>query len=124
MTSPDPRFRSKAPTPFDSGWITFPFALNYQGFGSGYQAPQYRKIGDLVYLRGTISRNTASAGPGSVAGTLPTGYRPLATALFEQGGAGTRARVDVESDGEVKHIDITLTVGGFLSFDGIVFSTV
>lgn len=108
----------------DTGWLTFPFDANYQAFGAGFQAPQYRKIGDLVYLRGTITRNTSSAAAGSRAGTLAAGFRPPAITIFEQGGGGTRARVDVEADGEIRHQDLILTVGGFLSFDGIVFSTV
>lgn len=35
--------------------------------------PQYRKTGDIVYLRGVVSGGT----PGSTISTLPSGYRPV-----------------------------------------------
>lgn len=48
-----------------NGWTTFP----------GYQSPQYKKIGRLVYIRGMVQN------PNSVTGeifNLPSGFRPPA----------------------------------------------
>jgi hypothetical protein len=53
-------------TTFLNGWVSY-----------GLQAPQYRKVGDIVYLRGALKSGTLAA----VAFVLPVGYRPL-TALY------------------------------------------
>lgn len=56
----------------DSGWINL--SLN-----SGWSCPyntdvvQYRKIGNVVYLRGLLNATQAA---GQVIGTLPEGFRP------------------------------------------------
>lgn len=57
----------------DTGWITFASI----GFGSGWQAgdttPSYRKIDNIVYLRGCVER---ASGTGTTAFTFPSGFRP------------------------------------------------
>lgn len=53
-----------------------------RGFGF---APQYRKIGNQVFLRGTsqISEgNLPTSGPTSPFGSLPEGYRPSQVVYF------------------------------------------
>ena len=62
-------------------WSPFPFAAGFLDLGGGWQAVQYRKIGDIVYLRGAISKNSSFA-PGDVLGTLPPGFRPPAPVSF------------------------------------------
>jgi hypothetical protein len=84
--------------------------------------PGYRKIGDMVYLRGIITRNTATAAAGSTCGTLPAGFRPPGVVIYEGHLSGVRVRIDVLANGNVLHADVALAVGGYLSLDGIVFS--
>ena len=55
-------------TVFTNGWVNVP----------GWQATQYRKIGDIVYLRGYIQNGTANV----PAFTMPVGFRPLNNIAF------------------------------------------
>lgn len=56
-----------APTP----WVTPTFSNGWVPL-AGNQGSQYRKIGDIVYLRGNVS----SGAIGQIAFTLPVGFRP------------------------------------------------
>lgn len=57
----------------DSGWLDITLSGNVQAYSSGTQ-PQYRKIGNVVYLRGAVKNITAA---NTTIGVLPTGYRPI-----------------------------------------------
>lgn len=108
--------------PPGSDWQTLSLNANYQAFGGGFQTPQFKRAGRWIYVRGVVTRNTSTAAAGSFCGTLPAGFRPLVTAMFEQHLSGTRVRVDVSSTGQILHQDGAVTVGGYLSLDGIFFA--
>lgn len=57
----------------DTGWIDLSIS---SGWSYQYESdkPQYRKIGNTVYLRGLLNATTSAD---SVIATLPSGYRPL-----------------------------------------------
>lgn len=57
-----------------TAWTAVTFQNSWVNFGGGYQAMQYRKVGDMVQLRGTIAAGTVTA----VGFTLPVGFRPPA----------------------------------------------
>ncbi|MGH8015829.1 MAG: hypothetical protein ACREBV_06525, partial [Candidatus Zixiibacteriota bacterium] len=62
-------------------WTTFPFAVGYEDLEdfspSSRQRCQYRKVGDIVYVRGTIHKVDNGVIPsGTTLGTLPVGFRP------------------------------------------------
>lgn len=56
-----------------TAWTAVTFQNGWSNFGGGYQAAQYRKIGDVVQVRGLIKSGTV----GSAAFTLPAGFRPV-----------------------------------------------
>lgn len=65
--------------PLDTGWI--PLAGSYANGFSGHTVypPQYRKIGEVVYLRGEFWRSTAPGASATItakSGGLPPGFRP------------------------------------------------
>ena len=103
------------PTP---AWIT-PTLLNSWATLGGGQPAQYRKIGDIVYLRGLIGGGTV--GPTTPAFMLPVGYRPppafninfptTANALF-----GT---IQIGFGGEVR---MTMGNNTYFSLDPVFFS--
>lgn len=65
-----------------NGWLNFP----------GGQAIQYRKIGDIVYVRGQVKPGTIGAGTALF--TLPVGFRPPTTievTLVHSDGGGNAA---------------------------------
>lgn len=63
-----------------TAWTTPTFTNNWVNAG-GSQAAQFRKIGDVVYLRGAISNGTMATS----AFTMPAGFRPPAETYFSTG---------------------------------------
>ncbi len=60
-------------------WTAVPAsAANWGNFGGAFQTVQYRKVGDMVQLRGEAGSTGANAA-NSVVTTLPVGFRPPAT---------------------------------------------
>lgn len=55
----------------DVPWINLTLVNGWLAYAVGRE-PQYRKIGDIVYLRGV-----AKTGSSSVMATFPAGYRPV-----------------------------------------------
>ena len=90
-------------------WTPLPLATNWSNYSTpGYIAAGYRKIGDIVYLRGLI-KSTAATVPTLIA-TLPVGYRPTALIVFHGwvswNGAAGRGVMRINANG-----DGTLTTG-------------
>jgi hypothetical protein len=83
-------------------WIPFPFAAGWQSY-PGFQTCGYRRLGDMVFLRGLAQINTALGTPSSTIGTLPSGYRPPGTHLFASpvGEPNAVIRTEVNSAGGV-----------------------
>jgi hypothetical protein len=103
-----------------TSWAGLSFGSGWGNYGGGYYNGHYKKVGDLVFLRGLVAR---SSGSGTTIATLPSGFRPSSRSLF---GVLTSAlsgsdRVDVDSNG-----DIILVSGGvgYVQLDGLVFSTI
>ena len=104
------------PTP---AWLPFPFAANWQNY-PGFQAAQYRRIGDIVHLRG-LAQQLASAG--TTIGTLPVGYRPPASILFPvwAGDPGASVRMDINASGVVS-ANVPIATSNYCSLSLIHFS--
>lgn len=71
------------PTP----WTAVTFQNGWVNYGFGFQVAQYRKVGDMVQVRGFIKSGTGV----TAAFTLPTGFRPPAAfynATVSAGGLG------------------------------------
>lgn len=87
----------------DSGWLTLPLASGITAY-SDAQMPQYRKIGDVVYIRGAVKGITTNE---KVVATLPEGYRPTRAKSYVQNmtASGTIAnftRMQVQADGDIE----------------------
>jgi hypothetical protein len=80
----------------DTGWIS---VSSFTNSFSAVAAVAYRKINNVVYLRGNVTGGTAGTG----AFTLPVGYRPsLSTVIpVQQYGTGSINYVTVGTDGVV-----------------------
>ena len=107
------------PTP---AWIA-PTLLNgwtIYSPGSGFSLPGYRKIGDIVYLRGMITGGSVAAAPFF---NLPVGYRISGGAYFIIASAGTPTAnyIQVNTSGDVRNVS-TLPSNSWLSLDGVYFS--
>ena len=99
-------------------WNGLSFGSGWANFGSGFSNGELKKIGDMVFLRGMVYRFTGS---GTTIGTLPSGYRPPSTGLFNVQTNTGPGRVDIDSAGSITHVS-----GGtsWVSLFGIVLSTV
>lgn len=83
------------PTP----WTNMTLINGYANYG-GYALASYRKIGDMVYVRGLIQRGGASAGVTCF--VMPVGFRPPASLLVPADhNSLTHGRIDVYSTGEI-----------------------
>lgn len=81
----------------DSDWITVGSFTN--SWGAGSRAPQYRKVGNRVQLRGLLTSGTA----GATAFNLPSGYRPPQNHLIAAVNvAGSATSVTVDTSGNVQ----------------------
>lgn len=61
-----------------TAWTGVTFANAWVDFGASHQAVQYRKVGDIVQVRGLMKSGTIAA----TAFTLPSGFRPPALLYF------------------------------------------
>jgi hypothetical protein len=101
-----------------TSWANVSFENSWVNLGSGYQSAQYRKVGDIVYLRGSIKDGSS----GTTAFTLPANFRPPAHVQYATRGnvSGTVAFCTVFSSGAVEPVS-----SGFMAshtLDGISFS--
>jgi len=112
---------SGGPTTFGgrigSVWTGFSFGSGWTNYG-GYSLGSYKKVGDMVFLRGLVTR---TSGVGTLIGVLPVGFRPLATELFDVITDTGQGRIDIDSFGSM-----TLISGGagWVGFSAINFSTI
>lgn len=89
---------------FDAGdvggnWTAIPFGTGWGNYGGGYQACQYMRFGNIVFLRGLA---LLSSGTGANIGNLPSGYRPTSGQVLKgcQASSGL-ARIDITTAGAI-----------------------
>lgn len=118
-----PATGTAVPSQIVTPWTTLPFAANWQSY-PGFQPCQYRKVGDIVYLRGLAQMVNASAGVGIA--ILPAGFRPPARLVIPRWGGEPNAgsRVDILNDGSVQiaHSTPAAAANNWIALDGIAFS--
>lgn len=90
-----------------TAWTNVAFTNGWSNQGGGSQGVQYRKSGDMVQMRGQMGNGVM----GSVAFTLPSGFRPPALFMLPTGAYNTQtsiwlvARMDINADGRCVPID-------------------
>lgn len=107
-------------------WLPLAFAPGWQGYQTGnttYGTGQYRKVGDIVTVRGLVESNSALGTIGTNIGTLPAGFRPPYQAIFnQQSSVAGLARVDVQNNGVINISGAAPATGNWVSLVGISFS--
>ena len=93
------------------------FNTGWGNFGGSTGSVQYRKVGDLVFLRGLAARTSGSA---TVIATLPVGYRPPATYYFGTTSNSGDASCYINSSGQIVWVSGGVT---WFSLSGIFFGT-
>lgn len=96
---------SLLPTP----WTDVTFQNSWVNFGGTRQDVQYRKVGDLVEVRGAMKDGTNN----TTAFTLPAGFRPPADMDFICRDNSALAIINIETDGEFKTFSAGNTLTSF-----------
>ena len=102
--------------PLSAGFLSPPNSL--------WQRAQYRRIGDIVYLRGLITIDSGSITDDTVVANLPEGFRPpknLAFVAEPHSWLLTKHRVNIEPDGTIR-VSSTAGTTPHVDLDGIFFS--
>lgn len=102
--------------PIDTGWIALSPAGGWSNSGAPYANLAYRKIGNVVRLRGVI---TGSGTVGSTIFALPAGYRPSTTGMYRLAGS-TGVDFNIATNGVCSPASGTAT--GQVSLDGVQFT--
>ena len=114
---------ARVATLLSPAWITLPYATGWEHY-PGFQVPGYRKVGDLVYLRGVTRIKTPLTATSTVC-TLPSGYCPPGAEVLNVrcGEPNATARLDINAAGLVVLSLLTIAVGNWISLSGVTFST-
>jgi hypothetical protein len=100
-------------------WFPLPFTTGWASYAGGYQPGGYRRLGDMVFLRGLINQ---AAGAASTMFTLPTGYRPLGGIVLGSHISSIQmVRYDINVSGTFV-TSATIQVNNWVSLEGIQFS--
>lgn len=88
--------------PTDSGWQNISRASGYNAGSLG--TPQYKKVGNQVFIRGSWSTSNNIGNSPVVLGTLPSGYRPPYDIrwIVSENSTGYLGRVGIRTNGEIK----------------------
>lgn len=101
----------------DTGRIALPLAA---GWTLKYQAPAYRKVGQLVELSGNVSVPSGAADQ-AIIGTLPAGYRPVAIKYIPVVTPLGIGRIDIEAGGAIKYRAILPSNPVYIDFSCVMF---
>jgi hypothetical protein len=81
-----------------TAWTNPTFLNGWMSYGSGYAPGQYRKVGDMVQIRGLVK----SGSLGNAIFMLPVGYRPTTGNLqFAVENSGGHGQLEVRTGGDV-----------------------
>lgn len=97
-------------------WYDFGYGSGWASYANGYYHPSYRKIGDMIHLRGNIKR---ASGTNVTMCTLPVGFRPylkVRLPVLTDTGLGS---IQIATDGDVKYVSGGT---GWIVLDGLSFS--
>lgn len=83
-------------------WISLPLTnsggTTWANFGAPYQTAQYKRLGDIVWVRGLVTR-TAGAGP--TIAQLPALFRPPVQIIRQVISNELNARLDIDTTGNI-----------------------
>ena len=104
----------------DTGWVNMTLNTGWTMNDYASELPQYRKIGNIVYLRGLINATSAA---GTIITTLPNGFRP--SGYFNRFvcslNQSDNAIVQINANGQINDHQKGTKSRMFLSLNGISF---
>ena len=107
----------------DTGWKDITFGTGYSNWDTTvFNSCQCRKIGNIVYLKGLLKKNSGSASGYDIIAYLPEGFRPskriLISCLINQ---RETTRIDIHNDGSMRLPSGIWDDMNMISFEGIFF---
>lgn len=101
--------------------VPFPYAAGWADRGAGFEGCSYSSRGKAVKVQGLATKTSGAPAAGDVIGTLPAGFRPGGTLIYETatGATDVRGRVHVHSNG-----DVTWEAGSTTETDNISLSPI
>lgn len=111
-------------SPAPTAWTAVPVVPPASIYGAPFQVPQYRKIGDVVYLRGLLGL-TGTVAVNTVLFTLPVGFRPPVNLAFPVAGyiAGADTVLQCRIYANGTFFPGVPNTSVYLFLDGVFFST-
>lgn len=104
-----------------TSWTAPTLTNSWADYAAGVVATGYRRVGDVVHLRGAIKSGTLAA----AAFTLPVGFRPVGVEIFYVVAGPGGARLDVGADGHVTVRDYRSSgTNAMVTLSGVSFATV
>lgn len=104
---------------FSSTWNSPSLPANWVNFPA-FQGARYRRIGNLVHIQGLVRKDVSASAAQALLFTLPAGFRPPAALLFAStyynGVSHQPARIDVETDGDVRVFE-SIPAAGYVSLN-------
>lgn len=96
-------------------WINVTYNTGWADRGGGYAVVQYRRVGNMVHIRGQATR---SSGTETTVATLPSGFTPLEAEIFPTATNSGYGNCVVAVNG-----NLNIGTGGttWVSFSGVVF---
>lgn len=89
----------------DSGWLPLTYQANWADTGFGWQAGEFKSVGNDVFLRGCCTRSSSPSGANAVIAVLPAEFRPVGNNLvgscYLNGGGPVADQVHLNEDGEI-----------------------
>jgi hypothetical protein len=97
-------------------WIAPTLSGSWTNFGGGFQTIAYRRVGDIVYLKG-LAKNASLTVPSTIF-TLPAGYRPPSDTIFPSVSEDVFGSVRITSVGVVSGF-VAKDTDSWVTLDGI-----
>jgi len=101
-----------------TAWANVTYNTGWTDYSASYHSAGYKKVGDLVFLRGLTKRTSGSS---TTVCTLPSGYRPAKAVVFPATSNYLYCSIDISTNGDVVMVGSDPTL--WVALDGIVFST-
>lgn len=100
----------------ETEWANMVLENDWENYGGSFDVASYKKIGNLVILRGLVKGGTTK----TTIFTMPTGFRPSAAKIIPAtSSSGNTVELRVEKSGDV-HVN-SGTLSSWVSLDSVIY---
>lgn len=99
----------------NSSWNNINFAYGWNNYGPPFLDAQWKRIGDIIFLKGLVRRYVGSS---SVIGYLPEDIWPVKVAIMATLSGDNLGRLEIRANGEMIYV---IGAGDWMALDGIFY---